>query len=95
MKALAAPLTVNTMPEKTLNAVAASTELGPMMATDGGECESVLAQFATAGVDVVALAARLQDEGAKSFAASSERTHGGHRFEERRSDARVMQVPRR
>ena len=40
------------------------------MATDGGECESVLAQFAQAGVDVDALAARLQDEGAKSFVAS-------------------------
>ena len=70
VKALAAPLTVNTMPEKTLNALATSTELGQIMATDGGQCESVLAQFAKAGVDVDALAARLQDEGAKSFAAS-------------------------
>ena len=70
MKALAAPLTVNTMPEKTLNALATSTELGQIMATDGGDCESVLAQFAKAGVDVDALGARLQDEGAKSFVAS-------------------------
>ena len=70
VKALAAPLTVNTMPEKTLNALATSTELGPIMATDGGECEKVLAQFAKEGVDVDALAGRLQDEGAKSFVAS-------------------------
>jgi len=40
------------------------------MATDGGDCESVLGEFAKAGVDVDALAARLQDEGAKSFVAS-------------------------
>ena len=70
VKALAAPLTVNTMPEKTLNALATHTELGRTMATDGGDCESVLGQFAEAGVDVDALAARLQDEGAKSFVAS-------------------------
>jgi len=67
---LAAPLTVNTMPEKTLNALANHTELGRIMATDGGDCESVLEEFAKAGVDVDALAARLQDEAAKSFVAS-------------------------
>jgi transaldolase len=70
VKALAAPLTVNTMPEKTLNALATHTELGRIMATDGGDCESVLGEFATAGIDLDALAARLQDEGAKSFVAS-------------------------
>lgn len=70
VKALAAPFTVNTMPEGTLKALATHTELGRIMATDGGECESVLGEFATAGVDVAALAARLQDEGAKSFVAS-------------------------
>ena len=37
------------------------------MPTDGGDCEQVLAQFAKADVDVIALAARLQTEGAKSF----------------------------
>ena len=40
------------------------------MATDGGDCESVLGQFARAGVDLDALAARLQDDIAKSFVAS-------------------------
>jgi len=70
IKALAAPFTVNTMPEGTLKALAEHTELGDIMATDGGDCESVLGAFAKAGVDVDALAARLQDEGAKSFVAS-------------------------
>ena len=70
VKALAAPLTVNTMPEKTLNALATHTELGRIMATDGGDCESVLGEFAKAGIDLDALAARLQDEAAKSFVAS-------------------------
>jgi transaldolase len=70
VKALAAPFTVNTMPEGTLNALAGHTELGRIMATDGGDCESVLGEFARAGVDGDALAARLQDEGAKSFVAS-------------------------
>jgi transaldolase len=55
------------MPEATLKALADHTELGSILAADGGDCEAVLAQFAKAGVDVDALAARLQDEGAKSF----------------------------
>ena len=70
VKALAAPFTVNTMPEGTLKALAGHTELGEIMATDGGDCESVLAEFAKAGVDVDALAAKLQDEGARSFVGS-------------------------
>jgi len=70
IKALAAPFTVNTMPEGTLKALAAHTEIGDIMATDGGDCERVLGEFARAGVDVDTLAARLQDEGAKSFVAS-------------------------
>ncbi len=68
--ALAAPLTVNTMPEGTLKALADHGKIGAMMAADGGECEAVLARFAKAGVDIDALATRLQDEGAKSFVAS-------------------------
>ena len=67
VKALAAPDTVNTMPEKTLLAFADHGELGPVMAEDGGDCEKVLAEFAKAGVDIDAMAARLQTEGAKSF----------------------------
>lgn len=70
VKALAAPFTVNTMPEGTLNAVATCGELGRSMAEDGGGCEALLAEFATAGIDVDALAAQLQDEGAKSFVKS-------------------------
>ena len=52
VKALAAPFTVNTMPEATLKALADHGELGPIMAADGGDCEKVLAQFAQAGVNV-------------------------------------------
>jgi transaldolase len=67
IKALAAPFTVNTMPEGTLKALADHGEIGEIMSADGGDCEAVLAQFAKAGIDVDALANRLQDEGAKSF----------------------------
>jgi len=70
IKALAAPFTVNTMPEATLMALADHGELGSIMAADGGECEQILAQFAAAGINLEALAARLQDEGAKSFVKS-------------------------
>ena len=70
IKALAAPFTVNTMPEATLKALAEHTDLGPILPADGGDCEQVLAQFAKAGIDVDALAAQLQDEGAKSFVKS-------------------------
>jgi len=65
--ALAAPFTVNTMPEGTLKALAAGGGGGTTMPADGGDCEDVLARFAAAKIDVKALAAQLQDEGAKSF----------------------------
>jgi transaldolase len=67
IKALAAPNTVNTMPEATLKAFGDHGELGDVMATNGGDCEAVLAEFKKAGVDVDALGAQLQEEGAKSF----------------------------
>jgi transaldolase len=67
---LAAPFTVNTMPEATLKALADHGKIGDIMATDGGDCEEILANFAQAGVDAGALAAQLQDEGAKSFVKS-------------------------
>ncbi|MDQ6764972.1 MAG: transaldolase [Verrucomicrobiota bacterium] len=70
IKALASPFTVNTMPEATLKALADHGELGPIMDADGGDCEEVLAEFAKAGINVDALAAQLQDEGAKSFVKS-------------------------
>jgi len=70
VKALAAPFTVNTMPEGTLKALADHGALGAILPADGGDCEDVLAQFTKAGVDVDALAVQLQDEGAKSFVKS-------------------------
>jgi transaldolase len=70
IKALAAPFTVNTMPEKTLLALADHGEIGPTLPPDGGNCEEVLADFAKAGIDIDALGAELQDEGAKAFVQS-------------------------
>jgi transaldolase len=70
VKGLAAPFTVNTMPEGTLKALADHGELGAILPQDGGECETVLTRFSQAGVDVDRLAATLQDEGATSFVAS-------------------------
>jgi transaldolase len=70
VEALAAPDTIDTMPEKTLLAFAADGNVNSVMAKDGGDAEQVLARFATAGVDVDALAARLQVEGAESFVKS-------------------------
>jgi transaldolase len=70
IKALAAPFTVNTMPEGTLKALAGHSKLSTIMAADGGDCEEVLARFAAEGIDVDALAAKLQDDGAESFVKS-------------------------
>lgn len=70
VKALAAPFTVNTMPDETLKALADHGNIGAVMPVDGGDCEEVLAQFAAAGINIDALAAQLQDEGAKSFVKS-------------------------
>jgi transaldolase len=70
--ALAAPFTVNTMPEATLNALAHHEQLGSILPADGGDCDEVLSRFAHAGIDIQTLAARLQDEGAKSFVKSWE-----------------------
>jgi transaldolase len=70
VEALAAPDTIDTMPEKTLLAFAASGTVKPVMAKDGGDAEEVLARFGKAGIDIDALAARLQVEGAASFVKS-------------------------
>jgi len=69
VKALAAPLTVNTMPDNTLKAFADHGELGPMIGA-ARDCKVVLRAFGRAGIDLGALAARLQEEGAASFVAS-------------------------
>jgi len=70
IKALAAPFTVNTMPENTLKALADHGELGSIMAADGGDCEEAITKFARAGINVDALASQLQEEGARSFVKS-------------------------
>ena len=70
VRALAAPLTVNTMPDNTLKAFADHGEVGAPMRADGGDCEAVLSAFSAAGVDLAALATRLQNEGADAFAVS-------------------------
>ncbi len=67
---LSAPFTVDTMPDKTLVAFFEHGEVGEPMPSDGGDCDTVLAEFAAAGVDVDALATQLQNEGADSFDAS-------------------------
>ncbi len=67
IEAFASPFTVNTMPENTLLAFADHGEIGDLVPADGGNCELVLKEFADAGIDVVALAARLQEEGKQSF----------------------------
>lgn len=70
VEALAAPDTIDTMPEKTLLALAEDGEIKGAMPADGGDCEAVLAEFGRAGIDIHALAARLQKEGAESFVGS-------------------------
>jgi transaldolase len=70
VRALAAPLTVNTLPEKTLLAFGDHGIVGDFLPTDGGNAEDVIERFEAANVDVDALAERLQQEGADSFVAS-------------------------
>ncbi|HSU05679.1 MAG TPA: transaldolase [Acetobacteraceae bacterium] len=65
--ALAGPNTINTMPEATLRAFSEHGEVGAGLASDGGDCERVIAAHVRAGIDVDALAAQLQTDGAKSF----------------------------
>ena len=70
VEALAAPFTVNTMPEGTLKAFADHGKPAAALAADGGDSQAIMAGFAKAGIDVGALAIRLQDEGAASFVKS-------------------------
>jgi transaldolase len=70
VSALAAPDTIDTVPEKTLQAFADHGRFESAMRADGGDCESTLAQFAGAGIDIDALARQLQQEGAASFVKS-------------------------
>jgi transaldolase len=68
--ALAAPFTVNTMPDQTLEAFADHGQVGDLMPADGGDADQVIAAFTRAGIDVAALAGDLQRQGADGFVAS-------------------------
>ena len=70
VQALAAPDTIDTMPEATLRAFADHGSVGAALPADGGYAEAVLEEFRREGVDDEALAARLQREGTEAFAAS-------------------------
>ena len=70
IRALAAPFTVNTMPEATLKAFADHGEISQTLPACAHHCDEVLAKFAKAGIDPDGLAAQLQEEGAKSFVKS-------------------------
>jgi transaldolase len=67
IESFASPFTVNTMPDKTLDAFADHGTVGDLIAPDGGNAEAVLKEFEGAGIDLEALAQRLQDEGKDSF----------------------------
>jgi transaldolase len=85
VQALAAPDTINTMPEKTLHAFADHGNAAMTMATDGGNCEATLRQISAAGIDIDLLAETLQRDGAQSFVDSwkqllqrvAEKAHAG------------------
>ena len=70
IRELAAALTINTMPEKTLKAFAEHGEVDQALPLDGGDSATVIAQFAALGFEVESLAATLQSDGAASFVAS-------------------------
>ncbi|MEO7150989.1 MAG: transaldolase family protein, partial [Burkholderiaceae bacterium] len=70
VEALAAPDTVDTIPDKTLKAFAEHGKVGAPMAPDGGDAEPVIAEFRRQGIDDDALAARLQRDGADAFSKS-------------------------
>jgi transaldolase len=65
--ALAAPNTVDTMPEETLLAFGEHGSVTKTIHRDGGDCEQTLSAFTKAGIDLIKLAADLQSDGAKSF----------------------------
>jgi transaldolase len=70
IETLAAPHTVNTMPEETLHAFAEHGEIKHILSRDGGDAEQMLERFAKAGIDHEALGAQLQKEGAEAFVKS-------------------------
>ena len=82
VSALAAPNTVNTMPEETLLAFGNHGRVDRTMPRDGSDSEQVLVAITRAGVDVEALAKELQDEGAKGFVEFLERSAQCYRHQE-------------
>ena len=70
VSALAAPFTVNTIPEGHVEGVCRPWRGRPAAALDGGDCDDVLARFAAAGIDIDALAGQLQADGASAFVKS-------------------------
>jgi hypothetical protein len=74
-------------------ALAEQSVRGGLLPADGGACEEVLARFAAAGIDIDALAAQFQEEGARSFVKSWNQ-HGGDRLQAPRPDIwKVMPCP--
>ena len=67
---LGAPFTINTIPEATLRAFYEHGHAGKPMPTDGGDADATLAAHTAAGIDVDALAAKLQSDAATSFVES-------------------------
>ena len=67
VQGLAAPFTINTMPDKTLEAFYDHGDAGDPLPADGGNCDELFKKFEAAGVDLTALAAKLQSDGARSF----------------------------
>jgi len=76
VKALAAPNTVNTMPEATLLKFGEHGELGRILSSGGGESDEVVYTLERQGIDMDELAAQLQKEGAESFVKSWEEMMG-------------------
>ncbi len=93
--ALAAPNTVNTMPEETLLAFAEHGAVDRAMPRDGGDAETVLVAITRAGVDLATLARQLQDEGAKGFVEFLEGSAGGHRDERQGAGIEASRTRRR
>jgi transaldolase len=70
VETLAAPDTIDTIPDKTLLAFADHGRIGALLPDDGGDAEATIAEFTKLGIDIDALALRLQKEGGESFTKS-------------------------
>ena len=93
VEALAAPDTINTIPEKTLKAFAEHGVLKGAMSVDGGDAEAMLARFAQAGVDIDTLASKLQKDGAQVLCKILATAAAAHCRKERRACRRSLTQP--